>query len=57
MHKYPLQSLLPPLALDSFNAAKTTITNVIMLFHYDPDPHSELSLLIDVSEVAVGVVL
>ena len=28
-----------------------------MLFHYNPDPHSELSLRTDASQVAVGAVL
>ena len=53
----PKQLVLPQHALDSFHAAKTAISNATMLFHYNPDPHSELSLRTDASEVAVGAVL
>ena len=53
----PKHLVLSPTAIDAFTAAKTAIANAAMLFHYNSDPNSELSIRTDASQVAVGAVL
>ena len=57
LQSHPKQVVLPPPALDSFHAGKTAIANATLLFHHNPDPHSELSLRTDASQAAAGAVL
>ena len=53
----PKHLVLSPAAIDAFNVAKSAIANATMLYHYDPNPTSELSLRTDASQVAIGAVL
>ncbi|MBM6549403.1 reverse transcriptase family protein, partial [Streptococcus dysgalactiae] len=50
----PKQLVLPPPAIEAFNAAKSAIANATMLAHFNPDPHAELSLRAAAPQVAVG---